>query len=87
MGEKVCVGCVKNIQILDLQVYRLFWKIGHMDIRSKNYPGISGVSEIRVDFLTYFSKKGGIYAQFLKIGSQKLDYLIVLRYNFGCPRN
>jgi hypothetical protein len=82
MNEKVYVGCVKIIQILDLKVYRLFWRIGHMDILSKIYPGISGVSEIRVEFLTYFSKKGGIYVHFLKIGSQELDYFIVLRYNF-----
>ena len=87
MREKVYVGCVKIIQILDLQVYRLFWRIGHMDILSKNYPVISGVSEIRAEFSTYFSKKGGIYVHFLKIGSQKLDYFIVLRYNFGCSRN
>jgi hypothetical protein len=83
----VYVGCVKIIQILYFQVYRLFWRIGHMDILSKIYPGISGVSGIRVNFSTYFSKKGGIYVHFLKIGPQKLDYLIVLRYNFGCSRN
>jgi len=28
-----------------------------------------------------------IYAHFLKIESQNLDYLIVLRYNFACCRN
>jgi hypothetical protein len=87
MSEKVYVGCVKIIQILDLQVYRLFWQIGHMDLVSKIYQGISGVLEIRDNFSTYFSKEGGIYVHFLNIGSQNLDYLIVLRYNFRCRRN
>jgi hypothetical protein len=82
MGEKVYVGCVKIIQILDSQVYRLFWRIANMDMVSKIYPVILGVSGIRVEFLIYFSKKGGIYVHFLKIVSQKLDYSIVLRYNF-----
>jgi len=58
-----------------------------MDLVSKIYQGISGVLGIRVVFSTYFSKKGGIYVHFLKIGSQNLDYFIVLRYNFGCCRN
>jgi hypothetical protein len=32
--------------------------------------------------LPSFLKKRGIYVHFLKIGSQELDYFIILRYNF-----
>ena len=85
--EKVYSECVNFIHILDSLIYRSFWRFSDMDILLKIYPGILGVSEIGVIFFTYFSKEGGMYVHFSKIGSQNLDYFIVLRYNFGCCQN